>query len=132
MYFYTPKKRPVQHERNLQIGLVQKFRTRGDYGLTFTLHHSPNEGDAKPQYRATLNDMGVEPGQPDLEFYLLGGRIVLIELKHGNRASKAQRLKGAQPERHETFKKLGFEIHTIIDDCPDIAYHRISALLDLP
>jgi hypothetical protein len=64
------------------------------------LHHSPNEGVRKVQYRRKLSRMGLRPGWPDLQlvvpptYYLDGERQtgIYIELKAPKgRLSEAQR-----------------------------------------
>jgi hypothetical protein len=64
------------------------------------LHHSPNEGVRRVQYRRKLSRMGLRPGWPDLQlvvppiYYLDGERQtgIYIELKAPNgRLSEAQR-----------------------------------------
>lgn len=64
------------------------------------LHHSPNEGVRRVQYRRKLARMGLMPGWPDLQLvvppiYFLDGKRptgIYIELKAPNgRVSEAQR-----------------------------------------
>ncbi len=64
------------------------------------IHHSPNEGARKPQYRAKLNALGLHAGWPDLEVFVpqayfcdpLTHAPIFIEVKSGRgRLSPAQK-----------------------------------------
>ena len=54
-------------------------------------HHSPNEGQRRPQYIKKLLRKGLHPGWPDFEI-IYKGRIIFIELKTPKgRVSKKQK-----------------------------------------
>ncbi len=69
-------------EEQTQIALVQWFRIQYPKAAEY-LHHSPNEGQHKVQYRAKQARMGVSKGFPDLTLYLprKGFSGLAIELK---------------------------------------------------
>lgn len=77
----------------MQIALVQRFRIQYPKAADY-LHHSPNEGRHKVQYRAKQARMGVSKGFPDLTLYLprKGFTGLAIELKSetGKRPSAEQ------------------------------------------
>lgn len=65
------------------------------------LHHSPNEGMHKPQYRARQLRKGMRPGWPDL-VVLHAGSLLCIELK-----TAKGRLSIVQQRCHDDIEKAG-------------------------
>lgn len=131
MIFDSPKKKPVQKEKQLQIGIVALLRKHPLYNKEFALFHGASEGKRTPWYARLLWEMGLEPGEPDLKFDLPRARVVYVEIKHGKRTSKVDSLSDAQIERHKLLKSLGHEVHVIKDEDPNIAFLRICQLLGL-
>jgi len=87
------------------------------------LHHSPNEGLHKPQYRAKQLAKGMRPGWPDIQI-LYQGRLICIELK-----TQAGRVSRKQRGLHEEIVLAGGVV-TIIRSLEEVE-HFLSQLMSL-
>lgn len=80
-------------ETQLHIALVEWVRLQYPREAEY-LHHSPNEGKHKVQYRVKQKRLGVSAGFPDLVLYLPRGGFtgLAIELKSdsGNKPTQSQ------------------------------------------
>ena len=80
------------------------------------VHHSPNEGKHKVQYRAKLAKLGVKKGWPDLEVFINPSwwsyagpwSPVFLEVK-----SAKGRLSQSQKAVAQRLEKLGCHVHTV-------------------
>lgn len=75
----TSRKKPIQHERKLQIEAVAAIRRMFPHVICA---HIANGGSRNPREGANLKRMGVLAGMPDLALWWDGGHG-LIELKAG-------------------------------------------------
>ena len=91
--------RPGQSEDALHCAVVDYLNHALPIGAV--LHHSPNEGLHKPQYRAKQLAKGMRPGWPDIQI-LYQGRLICIELK-----TQSGRLSEKQKTVHEEIVLAG-------------------------
>lgn len=80
--------------------------------------HKGKAGGAKA--KAT----GQVSGEPDLRYYLTGGRLILVELK-----VTGGKLSAAQVKRHKVLRALGFVIYVIFADSPVNGWNQVRAVL---
>ena len=88
------------------------------------VHHSPNEGRHKVQYRVRQKQLGVRPGWPDLELFVphtwwLAGAAwspLFLEVK-GKTGRVSPRQTAVHAELHETGCRVG--VVRSIDDTAD-------------
>ena len=73
-----PSAKPTQSEDALHRAVVDYLGRA--LPKEAVLHHSPNEGLHKPQYRAKQLAKGMRAGWPDIQI-LYQGRLICIELK---------------------------------------------------
>ncbi len=102
----------TEYELHLQIiGYLQARLPAGS-----VIHHSPNEGNHKIQYRVKQKRMGVRPGWPDLELFVsktwwrpeVPWSPIFIEIK-----TKAGRLSKNQTEVHADLRQAGCHVATV-------------------
>ena len=77
----------------------------------------------RPSQRAKMRAQGMTAGEPDLRFYLPGGRTLLIELKAGAAVSRVQK------DRHALIRGLGFVVHVVRAKTPAEAVAAVRAIL---
>jgi hypothetical protein len=110
-------------EDELQKAAVAFLYRLEQLGL-LSFSHSVNEGKRTEQEREKLFDMGMRPGQPDLEIYLNGGCTVFIELK-----TKTGWVFPAQKIRHALLRLLGFDVHVVKAKTPGECVHQLATIL---
>ena len=97
------------------------------------VHHSPNEGQHKVQYRAKQKRLGVQAGWPDIEVFvppkhfhrpLLGWAPIFLEVK-----SAKGRVSTAQKETMDRLSKTGAHV-TVVRSIDDVAAY-LGELLTL-
>lgn len=88
-------------EKSLHKSVVEFVRAAIKPNVRF--FHVPNESKAAPQYRKSLNEMGVSAGVPDLLFVLETGEVRWMELKNLSRG----KLSNEQKEWHEFLNRTG-------------------------
>jgi hypothetical protein len=102
----------TEYELHLQI--IDYLQARLPAGSV--IHHSPNEGNHKIQYRMKQKRMGVRAGWPDLEIFVSKTwwrpgqpwSPIFIEIK-----TKTGRLSGNQKQVQEELKAAGCHVTTV-------------------
>ena len=77
-----------------------------------------------PAEQARMKAMGMQSGHPDITLYLPHGKTIFIELK-----TLKGRVSDNQKERHETLKKLGFDVHVLKAEDGGVAIDIVQAIL---
>lgn len=113
-------------EWHMQAHIVKKLRQHPNYKKTFALAGDQNDGHRTSGDGARRKACGLENGEPDLRFYLDGGRLVLIELKR----YKKGRLSDDQDKRLFLLKGFGFDCHVVWAKSPVDAYDLVFSILD--
>lgn len=62
----------------------------------------------RPSQREAMRAQGMTAGEPDLRFYLPGGRVMLIELK-----AQGGSVSAVQKARHAQLRALGCSMHVV-------------------
>lgn len=92
-------------------------------GICFS---SGQEGASKGRVGgARAKASGQVKGEPDLRFYLSGGRLILIELKTTKGILSTDQIK-----RHKWLRSLGFHIYVIYADCPVNGWNQVRDILN--
>ena len=95
------------------------------------LHHSPNEGNHKVQYRVKQKKLGVRPGWPDLEIFV---NPIYFKTKHQCRPifleikTHKGRLSASQDNTLQCLKALGCYCFVVrsIDDTRDALFSFLA------
>jgi hypothetical protein len=101
-------------EYQLHLQIIAYLQARLPAGSV--IHHSPNEGNHKIQYRVKQKRMGVRPGWPDLELFVsrtwwkpkVSWSPIFIEIK-----TKTGRLSKNQKEVHADLRQADCHVETV-------------------
>ena len=113
-------------EDHLQMAIAQRLKqledARGDFTFAAGL-----EGLACSSKREAgrMKLMGMRAGEVDVRVYLLGGRLLQIEVK----IADIGRLLDAQKERHALLRRLGFEVVELWAATPQDAADQAERLV---
>ena len=80
--------------------------------------------DLSKSGRGKADATGRTAGEPDLRYYMPGGRLIMIELKLGE--SKLQK---SQKKRIPILRDLGFEVHLVRAVTPEDGWAQVRELL---
>lgn len=89
-------------EWRLQAAQIRALRAMPEHGRLFLIAGDQNAARRGPQAQVQARATGMTPGEPDLRFYLPGGRVAFIENK-----TMAGRLSPEQRARHAALDALG-------------------------
>ena len=78
----------------------------------------------RPRQRAAMRAQGMTAGEPDLRFYLPGGKLMMVELKTSKGATSA-----VQKARHGALRALGHVVHVVKEKTPEEAASAVLALV---
>jgi len=110
-------------EDSLTMAAATALRRLEAQGLALSWAHDMNAGERSPAESAKAKAMGLTAGEPDLRIYLMGGRIVHIELK-----TLKGRTSEAQTVRHARLMALGHEVYLVQVGTPMEAYLQVMAI----
>jgi hypothetical protein len=109
----TGRRRRNEHERRLQIWLVDRFRELVDPADAIILALENGE-DRKPETLALLDRLGVLDGTPDLAIVYYAGQILWVEVKlAATLKHRRTGLSPAQKELHAQLRGLGHSVHEV-------------------
>ena len=106
-------------EDHIQMYIVQESRREG-YDVVARLEAACRS----KRLGAKLKACGMVSGEPDLCFYLPGGKIKMVELK----VAKGKKSKNQQ-KRHEKLWSLGYDVCTIYADSPVNGWSQVRDYL---
>lgn len=113
------------YEDELQRAVVKELLIWEALTGDFTFAHVPNEGMGLQAYAiAELVRQGLRAGEPDLIFYIRGGKVLLVELKRTKGV-----LSKAQKNRHSVLDKLGFEVYTVKPESIESGIEEVLSIL---
>lgn len=110
---------------HIQVAICSKLRHRDDYNKSFLFSSRVNEGKRGPSTGRMLKLAGMMPGEPDMTFFLPGGKVFHLELK-----AKKGRLSKSQRDRHNDLKLMGHRVYTVIAKSPQDGIDQVMAILD--
>lgn len=101
-------------EFELHVQIIDYLQAR--LGPGSVIHHSPNEGNHKIQYRVKQKRMGVRAGWPDLEIFVsktwwqtdVNWSPIFLEIK-----TKTGRLSSAQKQVQQELRSAGCHVATV-------------------
>lgn len=115
-------------EWQLQAAQVRRLRGMPEYGAPpqgmFLLAGDMNAGKRGAKAQVQAKATGMEPGEPDLRIYLVGGKLRLIENKVG-RAT----LTDSQKDRHPKLAALGHPVTVLRADSEEDAADQAETLV---
>lgn len=111
-----------QHKQHLPVaeyggGASKCYRT-------FTFAADQNSARRSPAQGAKNKAEGMTAGEPDMRFYIEGGKLVLIELKR-----KGNYLQPVQKKRIALLESLGFTCYTVTATCPADGIEQVMNIL---
>ncbi|MGJ4951839.1 hypothetical protein [Bradyrhizobium sp. HKCCYLS20291] len=111
-------------EWRYQAAVIARLHDMEDRGLPFTCAGDMNRAKRSRRERMEAKVTGMTAGEADVRVYMIGGRLLSIELKtpQGSRSK-------AQKDRHKKLIALGFTIVTLKADSPEEMADMVEQIL---
>lgn len=107
-------------EDRIQMYIAQKSK-QGGYLFAASL-----EGVHKSKQSAgKAKAMGMVAGEPDLRYYIPGGKLIFIELKNA-----VGKLTKSQEERIPLLQENGFQVNVVKAETPADGWRQVKEILD--
>lgn len=103
-----PQEWEIQAEAVRQCRALPGFGDEWAPGVTFTLAGDFNAGRRNPRQAVIARATGITPGETDLRFYGLGGRLLMVELKGPKTPVSPE-----QKTRHALLRGLGHRVEIV-------------------